>query len=320
MMSSVRRVRMALVMVASTVGLMGLAVGVSSAAPAVQCGDVLTASTTLSQDLSCSSGDGLTVAANGITLDLKGHTISGGPDTISAIRIAYGVTGATVQNGALVGSKVGVVADTAHFNHITKLRISVTDQGILLANAANNLVDKNVISVRDRDGIKVDGNNNTIAQNTVTNSPFGISVSNYSTGNLVTQNVLTGNRDWAVAVFDGAGTTTISRNTVTGSKNAILVTGGATGTTIAQNTVSAATADGIKVDGGTSGTLLMQNTSFSNGDDGIDVASSATTITKNTTYGNGGAGIEAVPGVTDGGGNNAYGNGSPCVNVVCSTS
>ncbi|MFZ0324086.1 MAG: right-handed parallel beta-helix repeat-containing protein [Actinomycetes bacterium] len=287
---------MALVMVASSVGLMGLAVGVSSAAPAVACGAVLTANTTLTQDLVCSSGDGLTLAANGITVDLKGHTITGLDGTVAAIRIPGGVTGVTVQNGSLAGFADGVVADTANSNHITKLRISVTDQGILLANAANTLVDKNTITARYRDGIKVDGNNNTIAQNTVTNSAFGISVSANATGNTVTQNVLTGNRDFGVAAFDNASGTTILRNTVSGS------------------------VDGIKVDPNTSGTLVKQNTSFSNSNDGIKVTSASTTITQNTTYGNGGAGIEAVPGVTDGGGNNAYGNGSPCVNIACSTS
>ena len=48
----------------------------ASAAP-VSCGDVITVDTVLTQDLTCGPGDALVIGANGITLDLGGHTITG---------------------------------------------------------------------------------------------------------------------------------------------------------------------------------------------------------------------------------------------------
>lgn len=310
--------------VVSQIGVVGLAVAAVGVLPAhaavVGCGSVLTANTTLTQDLTCTSGDGLVIAASGITIDLKGHTLTGGPGTAAGIRIAYGgFTGVTVQNGSIVGFNQGVVADTADQVHITKLRVQAIDQGILLANTAHSLVDKNVVTVLGRDGIKVDGGGNTITQNTVSSSPFGVSVSNYSTGNVVSKNVLIGNRDWAVAVFQGAATTLVTQNQISGSLNGILLDGNATGTTVSQNTISGASNDGVLVAIDTSVTQISQNTSSGNGNDGIDVQSASTTITKNTAYDNAGAGIVAVTGVTDGGGNTAYDNGSACVGVICSS-
>ena len=60
---------------------LGLFVAVSGAdaatAPAVTCGATLTASTTLSADLVHCPGTALVIGADGITVDLGGHTISG---------------------------------------------------------------------------------------------------------------------------------------------------------------------------------------------------------------------------------------------------
>jgi hypothetical protein len=43
----------------------------------VDCGQVITTSTTIANGLSGCSGDGLVIGAGGITLDLNGHTIEG---------------------------------------------------------------------------------------------------------------------------------------------------------------------------------------------------------------------------------------------------
>src|SRR3954468_9415828 len=60
--------------------------GAAFAAPAFgaarpACGDVITSNTTLRADLRDCPGDGLVIGADGITLDLNGHTIGG--DAIS---------------------------------------------------------------------------------------------------------------------------------------------------------------------------------------------------------------------------------------------
>src|SRR4051812_48505646 len=49
----------------------------AAGAPAVRCGATITRSTTLTADLPDCPGTGLVIGADGITLDLGGHTISG---------------------------------------------------------------------------------------------------------------------------------------------------------------------------------------------------------------------------------------------------
>jgi hypothetical protein len=48
-----------------------------AAVQAVTCGQRITANTTVQNDLINCPGDGLVIAAHGITLDLNGHTIDG---------------------------------------------------------------------------------------------------------------------------------------------------------------------------------------------------------------------------------------------------
>ncbi|MEV7013126.1 right-handed parallel beta-helix repeat-containing protein [Streptosporangium sp. NPDC051022] len=69
---------------------------------AVGCGDVLTSSVTLTADLSC-PGDGLTVGADDVTVNLGGHTLSGGGTGFSTGVSVIGHKGVTVRNGTVTG-------------------------------------------------------------------------------------------------------------------------------------------------------------------------------------------------------------------------
>jgi hypothetical protein len=56
--------------------------GVTAAAgqsppPGLECGDTITADTTLERDLTGCPSNGIVIGADGVTLDLNGHTISG---------------------------------------------------------------------------------------------------------------------------------------------------------------------------------------------------------------------------------------------------
>ena len=84
------------------------------------CGTTIVDDLTLDHDLSC-SGDGLIVGADGIKIDLKGHTITG-----SGVGVGIGVTGRTnvsimggiVENflaGVLVSNSSGIVIKRSEF-------------------------------------------------------------------------------------------------------------------------------------------------------------------------------------------------------------
>ena len=66
----------------------------------VACGQVITTDTRLDADLNCGEpGTLLTIGASGITLDLRGHTISGG--TVFAGILNEGHDHVTIENGTI---------------------------------------------------------------------------------------------------------------------------------------------------------------------------------------------------------------------------
>lgn len=71
-----------------------------------QCGDTLRQSAKLTADLECPGTAGLIIGANGVTLNLDGHTLSGSP----SINMTD-VDGTTIRNGTVAG--INIVADNA---------------------------------------------------------------------------------------------------------------------------------------------------------------------------------------------------------------
>ena len=100
---------------AIVLGLLALAPG--AWATHVQCGDTITQDTTLDSDLSC-AGDGLTIGASQITLDLAGHTIEGNGTYLSrglVIQTVYSepleLDGIQVRGGTIRGFFYGAEVD-----------------------------------------------------------------------------------------------------------------------------------------------------------------------------------------------------------------
>jgi parallel beta-helix repeat protein len=284
----------------------------SALANHVQCGDVITQSVKLDADLTCEA-QGLVVGADGVTVDLNGHTISGQGDpfeeTLSGVQ-ADGRSGVVVRNGTITGFT----------------------EAVLLTNASQSVV-RDITAAGNLDGITVRGDGIVIRNNTVTASFIGISASgdglvldrNQAAGEFaisvdgsnltVTRNHATECSQLSIEVhYQGA---LISRNLAddrcgTGPQFVLSGTGGR----IERNT--ALNGDtGFAIDD-PSGVVTSNVANFNSGD-GIEIRSAGTTVTRNTANFNGELGIEAVPGTIDAGGNRARGNGNPaqCVGVTC---
>jgi parallel beta-helix repeat protein len=283
---------------------LGIVAIIAAAAPAsaadLTCGSVIVTSTSLTHDLVCDgTTDGLVIGANGITLDLKGFTISG-PGAYATLKAGVRSaqhTGVTITNGTVTGFQAAVVLDESTTNVISKVTATGNDQGINLSGGGGHIVTKNSISGSGRDAIRVGlSAGNVISQNTASGNYYGIFVADGSSNNRVERNTVTGTVAPGLATFSNTSATTFSQNTVTGGGD-----------------------DGLQVASNTSGTIVSQNTFAFNVGDGIDAAG-ATTLAKNTAVYNGQLGIRAVAPVIDGGGNKAAFNGDPaqCVGVVCS--
>jgi parallel beta-helix repeat protein len=269
----------------------------------VQCGDTITQDTTLDSDLVNCPGDGIVIGADGITLDLNGHTIDGvSLDNYVGVRDFYGYKNTTIENGSLRDFGEAVSFWATDDTVLRGLGVDSVGQGLKLVNSHNAQIKRNRITGALYCGICV--------------------WDSFPGQNLVKQNTVGNAGTWAIYVLDSVDTRVVS-NEVSDSVAGIRIAA-ARDTLVEKNATSSNSEDGIRADDGSGATLLRRNTANGNADDGIQVEELETdaldtTLTRNVANFNGDLGIEAVPGVIDGGGNRAFGNGDPlqCLNVNC---
>jgi hypothetical protein len=333
--------------VLATVLVLALLPGAATART-VTCGEVITEDTVVDNELHCSAGPGLVIGADGVRLNLGGHTIQTAADRLfnqgfTAID-ARGHDDVVIRNGTasgsgffpgiwLTGSRARIVDVTAFGafsftvhgtdNVLRRLggfqlllsgdRATVTsshDLVALVSGAGHRIADNQLRS------LVVTADDATITRNLVP------TIELEGDGNRVVRN-----RGVGSLVLDGAHGNLVAHNQVgavaDGSAVGIRVgqEAPATGNAIVDNLV-VSVADvffpGIWVGPGSTGTLLLRNRSDGNPGDGIFVQQPGTFLRRNVANGNGELGIDAV-GATDGGGNRASGNADArqCVGVTC---
>lgn len=149
-----------------------------SAAPAfsatVNCGDVITADTTLTADLTGCTGVALTILGDGITLNLGGHTVSGVSEA-GSIGIQLASTNSTLTNGTVEGFEKGIYdsgsSTVSALNTVSQLVIRNNGAGIYAFLQAgetysHNLITHNGVGVALRVFKQSIVSDNTITANT----------------------------------------------------------------------------------------------------------------------------------------------------------
>jgi parallel beta-helix repeat protein len=295
----------------------------ANAAPAtaVTCGDVLTQSTTLDGDVVCPGETqdpltGVTIDADGITLDLNGFSIRGpnrGEQTEDQAGIvtngAY--TGVTIKDGTVEGFSEGLMLDLSD----STIR-GLTASGRLTLRGNGNLVRDSSFSDGDT-AIAIRGDDNRILRN------FAFGYDGEGISAVGARNQLIGN---TAESFVGAGirveqfTDVVIRKNVA-PDNGIQVHDGSGG--VVERNVADGNSSGYGISIGADDLLIRRNRASRNYDGGIYVYGVGNTVTQNVANDNGehlnNYGIYVLPGNFDGGGNRAQGNGAPeqCVGVVC---
>ena len=242
-----------------------------SVTPITTCGQTVTTSAVLTQDLDC-TGVGVFVGASGITIDLKGFTLRG---DLFHSGINYGIDdlggfdAVTVKNGVIVNFFTGIVAD---------------------GDADNVSVSGVVVSGNDNNGIQIVGDFAKIQSVTVAGNSGGVGIAGDAAS--IKSLDASGNAGWALQISGDSASvkaTTTSGNGVIG----VFVTGGSA--SIQAVTASGNGAHGIYVAGDAA--VLKGNTTNGNGSPdgdsnevglGIDVVGYTTPPvgTKNTALGN----------------------------------
>jgi parallel beta-helix repeat protein len=244
-----------------------LALGVTSPAAATSdlCGTTIATDLELDHDLVC-PGSGLTVVADGIRLDLNGHTIAG-----SGSGIGISVVGRT--DVSIVG---GVIRGF--------------DFGVLVASSSDVVIKHNEISDNDMDGVDCQAGctGTTIKENSFRdNGARGVMLRSASSDNEIKENTFTGNRV-GILLF-GSLDSVIKENVVTSSLVAnIRVNVLATGNLIKENTVVDSPA-GIEFlitpTGSAIGNSIIENTAVTNAC-GLKGPLTGNTVKENVFIGN----------------------------------
>lgn len=181
---------------------LGLAVPAAAGPPqALSCGAVVTETTVLADDVGPCPGDGLIIAADGITLDLNGHRVFGTfeptpvpANSVNAAGISFQqVQGSTVRNGEVFNFAAGVRIQGGAENHVTRLNLH--------DNIGRSGTDGDGIAVFSSDGNRIVGNR------VVHNGPWsGITLLGDAAAGS-SRNVIAGNvvRDNNVPEFDDEG-------------------------------------------------------------------------------------------------------------------
>jgi parallel beta-helix repeat protein len=308
----------------------------------VACGQVITHSIHLRNDLIDCPGPGLVVGADHIRIDLGGHTIDGVNDPAAdGIDNTGGFDNVLIRHGTIQQFQQGVELADASRNTLRRLTVQQTFRGIELGTSDHTRIDHNRVTA-SFDGIHLVGStHNHIAHNNVFgNTASAIVLITGSDNNKVDHNKAHHNASWGITSDFSASNVydhnRVYRNDIAGigpfhgtniriTHNAVfrnqigieLFT--TTDSLLRGNTVRGSVGDGIHAFQGSTGNRLVNNSAHRNGADGIDIEDAGNTIKRNHANRNHDLGIFAVAGNVDGGGNTAHhnGNSAQCVGVSC---
>ncbi len=278
----------------------------SSTVPITTCGQTVTTNAVLTKDLVCGGSNGISVGAAGITIDLKGFTLSGDLSPgHSGIDDTAGYDHLTVRNGVLRNFAIGVFA----FNGADEVSLSNlaasgnTAYGIYVHGASTTV--KSSTASGNSKGIQVDGDSATIQSLTASgNSAHGIVVN----GDLaeIKSSIASGNA--ATGIIANGASDSISSSTASGNGfHGILVTGASASVT--SSTASGNGANGMAVSGASAS--VKSSTASGNDQTGISVSGASVSVSSSAVSGNAMSGIVVSGDAAVVRGNRAETNGFP---------
>jgi hypothetical protein len=301
--------------------------------PNVDCGDTITADLRLSANLDClgtGGENGPTVGANGIEIDLAGHTIRGAGIGLDN---SGGFDDVTIHDGGLYAYGTALEIDDASRNLVRSVRAGLiqnpftgpsTSTGVSIEGGEANAVRHSILEGESA-ALSAVGSPGLVFADSTAVSGAG-SRGGGTAIDLRSDLARVVRSDLGAEVFVNGSSNRIVDNDVEAIGFGVNLFFGHDNLLAGNQVHDVGTlpfmtdaGDGIIVRAEAIGSRLRDNVSSSNEDDGIDVRSPSTRLRGNRADDNGDFGIDAVSGVTDLGGNTATGNGNPlqCRNVFC---
>ena len=261
--------------------------------PSVTCGSVVTRDVRLTTDLDC-AGPGLVIGADGVRIDLGGHTLTG-PGEGSGIDNNGRFDGVTIRNGTIRGFLHGIdLLETDH-GRLTHVVLTGNGVGASIARSVGMEVDHVIVDANRFDGLSLTFSEQT----TIRRSEF-------------TRNGVSGVNELASrdTVYDRAVAADNALHGITISQTE--------GITITRTDASDNGGDGLNLGFWAFGAALDANRTNGNLEDGVQIDETGSSIRRHVAVSNTGTGIAVAPGTVDGGRNRATDNGvEDCVHVTC---
>lgn len=299
-------------------------IGVSLAAPAtvhashISCGTTISTDTTLDSDLVGCPGNGIEIAASGVTLDLAGHTISGTQPGLGVVT-GPGASRVTVMNGTVRDFNTAIRLGPGSSYVARNLSLHDSHVGLLLAGVNGALVKRISASGITGSAIHAPASNGVSAlRNHLFANSSGMGGIGFANG-VIAQNVVEENAVYGFFFFNATGTV-FDRNVIRDNGTFGISLGeGSTGNRIMHNRITGSGMDGIALFAEAGPNTLERNRSDRNADDGFEIGVAGATLIRNTAFRNGDLGFEAPLGAALARRNMARHNGDPrqCVGIPC---
>jgi hypothetical protein len=277
------------------------------------CGMVVTRSITLGADTPlCAGTSGLIVGADGVTINLNGHQLTGDR---SAGHVGIDVQGhakVTIKNGIVRGFDRGIVSPASNGLKISNVHVrDCLNQGAVL-DGAKIAIAKSAFVLNGGHGVLIDPA--TIAPK-VSATFFvgngGNGLDSHAT-RLVADKLTATVNVFQGVVLGGNERVTLKGGTFAGNGDVGVLVAAPTSAVVTKNVIVGNAGEGILLTSQTSGQAIGSNTVAGNASHGIAVlgAANAVAITKNASLGNAGDGIflGASAGAAALGANRALGN------------
>jgi parallel beta-helix repeat protein len=208
----------------------------------VACGDQLDTDVRLEADLTC-AGDALFVVADGITINLNGHVITGAGTGVGIT--VRGRSDVTIHGGTVAHFLTGVFVSQSTGVTVKDCGFTMNREGVFLIGSSGNVVKANVAWQNSLRGIMlrptaggIVSTDNMVVSNLLTDNPSGILVFGQS-GNTLKGNTIVGSSVGALDLTGGGGTNNeIKENELSSSAAGIKFgPGWSTGNFIIGNTI-----------------------------------------------------------------------------------
>lgn len=196
-----------------------LCVSVPGVSWALDCGDYITRSVTLTEDLNCDTGYfGLYVLASNVTIDLNGHTIRGSSD-LQGIAV-YERNKVTIKNGVLRGFWAGVNSTRTERLKVENIAFYEVGHAVIVSSGNGSIIRNNDFIKTSSDAVYIANNvaGLTASYNQVVDNEFYRSKGGvYICGRDADHNTVSDNFIW-MTQGNGISLNHSSRNTISGNR------------------------------------------------------------------------------------------------------